>query len=500
MTDHRGQRIPGIGILGLRVIAAFLVVALATVLADVVITTVTGTTEFDRFVRDQELNAAQGAAVAAGVAYDHTGWREGALNPVVSGFGRSGATLRITDSAGRLIASSPGFSTTPATPSSQAPIYTAGHRVGSVTLKFDHAGIAAAAARLEAERWRWRVSAAGIAVLIALIVSVLVSRRITGPIDKVLVMMRARSAGDRDFRIVDVRAPGELGELLAGYNDAAEAADQQERAQRNLVADVAHELRTPVAVLQAGHEAMLDGITEPTAENLGSLRDEVLRLSRSLEDLGVLASAEAAAIQLRLDPHDLADIAGDAAAALADPYEAAGVKLSCELSSVTVLCDRDRVREVITNLLTNALKYTPGGGEVWLEARPDGGGRARLRVTDTGVGIEPDELPHVAERFFRGQRSHQMAAGSGLGLTIVTELVRAHHGEVDITSQPGQGTQVTVTLPQVGPAAGRAGGDGRHLRYPLPRPARRARAERSTDAGAPTTRSLHARGAQRSCL
>jgi two-component system sensor histidine kinase BaeS len=490
MTDHIGRRILGIGILGLRVITAFLVVALATVLVDVVITTVTGTAEFDRFVQQQEVNAAQAAAVAAGAVYDHGGWRDGALDPVVSGLKPSGASLRITDSAGRPVASSPGFSTTPGTPSSQAPIYAAGHRVGSVTLKFDRSAIAAGAARLKAERLRWRVSAAGIAVLIALIVSMLVSRRITGPIDKVLAMMRARSAGDHDFRIGDVRAPGELGELLAGYNDAAEAADQQQQAQRNLVADVAHELRTPVAVLQAGHEAMLDGITEPTPENLGSLRDEVLRLSRSLEDLRVLASAEAAAMQLRVDPHDLADIAGDAAAALADPFDVAGVELSCKLSSTTVLCDGDRMREVITNLLTNALKYTPAGGAVVLEARPDEGERARLRVTDTGAGIEPDDLPHVAERFFRGRRSQQMAAGSGLGLTIVAELVGAHHGEFDIRSQPGQGTQVTVTLPQFAPDARRAEGDGRHHRQPpLLRPPRRARAEGHGDAAAKTGQS-----------
>jgi two-component system sensor histidine kinase BaeS len=479
MTDHRAQRILGIGILGLRVIAAFLAVALATVLVDVVITTVTGTAEFDRFVKHQEVHAAHAAAVAAGVAYDHGGWENGALNPALVGFARYGANVRITDSDGRQVASSPGFSSVLGAPSAQAPVLAGGRRVGSVMVKFDRSSIAAEAARLQAERWRWRYYAAAIAVLIALVVSVPVSRRITGPIDRVLAMMRARSAGDRESRIGDVRAPGELGELLVGYNDAAEAVDQQERARRNLVADVAHELRTPVAVLQAGHEAMLDGITEPTAENLGSLRDEVLRLSRSLEDLRVLASAEAAAIQLRLDPHDLADIAGDAAAALADPYDAAGVKLSCELSSVTVLCDRDRVREVITNLLTNALKYTPAGGEVSLEARPESGGRARLRVTDTGVGIGPDELPHVAERFFRGQRSQQMAAGSGLGLTIVAELVKAHHGELDIGSQPGHGTQVTVILPKAAPDAMSAEGDGRHHRHPpLPRPSRRARSPR----------------------
>jgi two-component system, OmpR family, sensor histidine kinase BaeS len=453
MNDYRGQRILGIGSFGLRVVAAFLAIAIATVVVDVVIVTVTGSVAFDRFVRQQELNAAKATAVAAGVLYeDHGGWRRDALDRLVSGLQRNGSDLRITDASGRPVASSPEFSRSPGTPSSSAPIYATGRLVGSVMLKLGRSPIAAEVARLQAERWRWRLIAGGISVLLALMVSMLLSRRITRPIDKVLMLLRARSAGDRDFRIGDVRAPGELGDLLAGFNQAADAVDQRERAQRNLIADVAHELRTPVAVLQAGHEAMLDGITMPSPENLGSLRDEVLRLSCRLDDLSELASAEAAAVQLRLERHDLADIGRDAAAALADPFEVGGVQLRRDLHTVTVLCDYDRMREVITNLLTNALKYTPAEGKVCLEARLGNTGQARLRVTDTGIGIERDDLPHVAERFFRGQNSREMAAGSGLGLTIVAELVRAHHGELGISSAPGKGTQVTVTLPQAAPA------------------------------------------------
>jgi two-component system, OmpR family, sensor histidine kinase BaeS len=485
MTDYRGQRILGIGNFGWRIVAAFLAIAMATVVVDVVIITVTGTAQFNRFVHQQEVNSAQAAAVAAGVVYEeHGGWRHDSLNHLVSGLERNGASLRITDSSGRPVASSPEFPITPGTPSAGAPIDIAGRRVGFVMLKLDRAPITAEAARLEAERWRWRLIAVGISVLLALGVSLLLSRRITGPIDKVLTVLRARSAGDRDFRIGNVRAPGELGDLLVGLNKAADAVDQQERAQRNLVADVAHELRTPVAVLQAGHEAMLDGITRPTPGNLSSLRDEVLRLSRRLEDLHELASAEAAAMQLRVYPHDLACIGADAAAALADPFDVAGVRLDRQLSSVTVLCDYDRIREVITNLLMNALKYTPAGGEVSLEARPGSGGQAELLVTDTGVGIEPGDLPHVTERFFRGQHSRGMAAGSGLGLTIVAELVKAHHGQLAISSEPGQGTQVTVSLPQAAPAARAVDGNGhRDRQRTLPRPMRRARNEGPADAG-----------------
>jgi two-component system, OmpR family, sensor histidine kinase BaeS len=225
----------------------------------------------------------------------------------------------------------------------------------------------------------------------------------------------------------------------------AQAKEEQDQLRRNLVADVAHELRTPIAVLQAGHEAMLDGYTEPTPEHLGSLRDEVLRLARMVDDLQRLASAEAAAMQLTLIRRDLAAVAATAAASLLDTFEAANITLIERLTKVEVLCDPLRMHEVVVNLLTNALKFTPVGGQVTLETEQSDG-TGRLTVSDTGIGIPADELPHVAERFYRGQRSAEVA-GSGIGLTIVTELVHAHHGTLSIQSQQGHGTTVRVTLP-----------------------------------------------------
>lgn len=450
----------------MRIILAFLLVAFASVLVDSIITATMTNTDFDQFVLGQEHDAAQTAAVASGMAYaDHGGWQGAPLEPVLAGLEHT--EVEITDSAGGVVAKSPGFGTDTVNPSAHAPVIVAGHRVGTVTLRFNHSGLDAAIARLEAQRWWVRIYAAGIAVLIALVVSALMSRRITAPIDRTLTAMRTRAAGHRETRISDLRAVGELGELLAGYNEVSDSVDRQERAQRNLVADVAHELRTPAAVLQAGHEAMLDGITEPTTENLSSLHDEVLRLGHSLEALRALAAAEAAALQLQLVPHDLAAVAADAAAALAAPVDMAGLQLSPKLSKTMVMCDYERMREVITNLLTNAIKYTPAGGEVQLEVGPDAGHHALLRVIDGGVGIPPDELPHVTERFFRGKGTAGMVAGTGLGLTIAAELVRAHHGELDITSEPGQGTHVTMTLP-LAPAPGPDADYGPHHRHHLP--------------------------------
>jgi signal transduction histidine kinase len=212
---------------------------------------------------------------------------------------------------------------------------------------------------------------------------------------------------------------------------------------------VVYELRTSIVVLQAGHEVMLDGLIELTLANLMLLRDEVLRLARMVDDLQRLASAEAAALQLRLVPRDLAGTVATAADSLEDAFAAAGLTLERKLAEIQVKCDPLRMHEVTTNLLTNAMKFTPAGGRVVLEAGPDEDhepGMAVLRVTDTGIGIQAGELPLVTQRFFRGQRSAGIA-GSGIGLTIVAELVRAHRGRMDITSEADAGTTVTIRLP-----------------------------------------------------
>jgi two-component system, OmpR family, sensor histidine kinase BaeS len=464
----------GIGQLGRRIIAAFLAIAVASVLVDVTITTVTGTGAFDQFVRQQADAVTRAVATAAGIAYaDDGGWQYARLAPVLDVAGQFDAGVQITDMTGRIVATSPLFARHTTGPMSHSPVFAAGRRVGSVTLRFGNHGVTTNATRFLSQRWPWRVYAALIAVMLALLVSVAIARRITAPIDRTVRAIRARGGGDRDIRIKNVRGMGELGELVDGFNEASDAIDRQERARRNLVADVAHELRTPVAVLQAGHEAMLDGIIEATPENLGSLRDEVLRLGRLLDDLRALAAAEAAALQLRLADSDLADIAAEAAAALTGPVETAGLTLRTELASARVHCEADRMREVIANLLTNAMKYTSAGGAVTLRTGSDPEARAWLAVSDTGIGIPADELPHVTERFFRGRQSSAMAGGSGFGLTIVVELVRAQHGSVDITSEPGVGTEVTVTMP---PALDRPDGpDGNtpHWR-PLSRPGKPA--------------------------
>ncbi|HUC58015.1 MAG TPA: ATP-binding protein [Streptosporangiaceae bacterium] len=440
----------GIGKLGLRLAVAFLGVALASIIVLSYITEISTGKDINGLAKHQERALTRSAATAAGALYSQppTGWGRANLMPVLDLITKEGAGAKVTDAHGNLIQATSGFGSLSSNDTLKMPVNVKGKPVGYLQIKFtSESSLSRVVRKFEAERLRASLGAAGIVALMALLVSLLVSRQITAPLERVLAVIRARGVGDRSVRIEDVRGTGVVHELSVALNESSDAIDQRDRLQRNLVANIAHELRTPVAILQASHEAMLDGVTPPTTENLWSLRDEVLRLTRMIEDLQRLASAEAAAVQLRLVPQSLADIADYAAGSLADSFGAAGIRLVRRLADVRVLCDPERMREVVVNLLTNALKFTLADGEVVLETGRDMQGQARLIVADTGIGIPPEELPRITERFFRGQRSAEMATGSGIGLTIVAELVRAQHGRLRITSQPGQGTQATITMP-----------------------------------------------------
>jgi two-component system sensor histidine kinase BaeS len=446
---------PWIGRLGLQLALAFVGVALAAVAASILLAGVTASRNLEKLIASQHADVANAAARSAGFAYHRGEWAKSDLQAVF-GFGqRTGAVVQVRASDGRVINASPHFGA--ADPASQmiVPVVISGSTAGSVAVRFVDRGLPSTIQTYEQQRWLSRIGAAGVAAVIALIVALLLSRRITAPVESLIDTARARGRGQAGVRAGSLRGPGEIRELAEAFDEMADASEEQDRVRRNLVADVAHELRTPIAVLQAGHEAIIDGLTEPTPASITSLRDEVLRLARMVGDLQRLASAEAAALQLTLVPGDLAESVSTAADSLADSFAAAGLTLERRLAGARVRCDHLRIHEVTTNLLTNAMKFTPSGGRVVLEVGPDEdprSGRAVLRVTDTGMGIPEPELPLVTKRFFRGQRSAGIA-GTGIGLTIVAELVRAHRGSMAIASEAGGGTQVTIKLPLLVDAA-----------------------------------------------
>jgi signal transduction histidine kinase len=239
---------------------------------------------------------------------------------------------------------------------------------------------------------------------------------------------------------------------------------------RQMAADVAHELRTPLSVIQANVEAMQDGVLPTDAEQLASLHQETLLLSRLVADLRLISLAEAGQLKLERTDVDLSDLLRKAVERMHPAAKAIGITLNTDLPpSGPVLADSDRLNQVIGNLMENALRHTPAGGAVTLQlglAGPDpagapalqAGGKAYLvTVTDTGVGIPPEDLPHVFDRFYRADKSRTRATGgSGLGLPIVRRLVEAHGGRVWADSpvyrtaaDGAHGTRVSFTLPIV---------------------------------------------------
>lgn len=216
---------------------------------------------------------------------------------------------------------------------------------------------------------------------------------------------------------------------------AAKVFGEQIRLRRQLMTDVAHELRTPLAILQGRIEGLLDGVYPRDDEHVAQLLAETQHLSRLVEDVRMLANAEAGVLELRKERVDLAELVRDAASAIGKPVS---VKAPDEL-----LLDLDpvRIREVLLNLLSNAVQHTDGAVEVTLEARPR---EAVILVRDHGRGIPADELPRLFERFHKGRESH----GSGLGLAITRKLVLAHGGQIHVESREGEGTTFVVSLPR----------------------------------------------------
>jgi two-component system, OmpR family, sensor histidine kinase BaeS len=431
--------------IGLRLALAFLGVALMAIALLAGLIAVFSAADVSALAARQRTQVASAVAVASGAAFDRkNSWAMAYLSPVLDLTARTGAAVQIRNASGRPVASSPGFAGHPGTQLS-SPIMADGRRVGTAVLRFSGSGLGGAEHTLRTALLRAIAGAAGLAALLALVTGLAVARRITRPVERIITVTRAMGGGDRAARVGPIAAPGELRELATAFDQMADTLDRQEQLRRDLVADVAHELRTPVAILQAGHEALLDGVVEASPDQLTSLRDEVLRLARMVDDLQTLAAAEAATLQLSLRRCDLAEVTAAATDSLAGRFEAADLSVERQLAPAPVMADPRWLHQVITNLLTNALKFTPAGGRVRIETETAGPG-AVLRVTDTGAGIPADELPHIFERFWRGRQAAQ-TSGSGIGLAMAAELAQAHGGQLTASSQPGQGTEMTLSLP-----------------------------------------------------
>jgi two-component system OmpR family sensor kinase/two-component system sensor histidine kinase BaeS len=413
------------------------------------------------------------ALVRSGPGPGGHGWGMGGMM-----CGMMAPRLIVADSQGMVVADSQdaltGQTLTGRDLADGVPILSAGRRVG--TLRVESAATHTFGP-LEQEflgRVNHAVLIAGLlAGGIALLLGALLVRQITAPLGALRTAAERIAAGDLTQR-VGVRSDDEIGDLARSFNFMAESLDRAETTRRNLVADIAHELRTPLSVIQGNLEALLDGVYPLTPETVTPIHEETLLLSRLVDDLRELALAEAGQIKLDRQPTDLADLVGRAVQAMQPQAAEKQISLSADLAPGLPLADVDprRIEQVLRNLLTNALRYTPAGGRVTVsgcrlrpEAQPEGlqvaGSNLQpatfqpatlvVQVRDTGPGIAPADLPFVFDRFWRADRSRSRDDGSaGLGLAIARQLVEAHGGRIWAESQPGQGATFSFTLPVKG--------------------------------------------------
>ena len=289
----------------------------------------------------------------------------------------------------------------------------------------------------------------GIAGVIALLMGSLLFFQVTLPMRRLSRAAQGIAAGDLSQRVLT--SDDEVGQVARSFNAMAESLQRMEHQRQNMVADIAHELRTPLSVIQGNVEAMLDGVLPASPEELESIHQETVLLNRLIGDLRTLSLAEAGQLALDKQPLDL----GELVTRVAEKYRLRAEEQSVTLSvQVTpnlpqVSADAGRIEQALVNLTENALRYgaSDAGGRVTLGAHAVANG-VETWVSDTGPGIAPEDLPHVYERFWRsGKSRNRQTSGSGIGLALVKQLVEAHDGRVSVESAPGQGATFRIVLP-----------------------------------------------------
>ena len=295
---------------------------------------------------------------------------------------------------------------------------------------------------------RFFIWAGLVAVALALLLTFFLSRRILAPVKALTQAARRLGKGDFSQR-VRVRDKGEVGELAQSFNSMASDLERAEQLRRNMVADAAHELRTPLSNIRGYLEAIGDGVKKPDAGTIHSLDEEALSLSRLVDDLQELSLADAGELKLIYRKENVSRLIDEAVAALQPQAAAKGLMLAAKLPEKLPLVDIDshRIKQVLRNLLENAVAHTSRGGSITVEAWQEGS-QIKVSVVDTGEGIPAKDLPNIFERFYRVDKSRTRATGgSGLGLTIAKRLVEAHGGRIEVQSKLRKGSRFTFTLP-----------------------------------------------------
>jgi two-component system sensor histidine kinase BaeS len=390
--------------------------------------------------------ATQAATAAARAYREADGWPGADLSAVEAAAIAAGAdqttSLRLTDANGTVLLGS-GDGRGQAV---SAAVQVDDTTVGTVVVRAPGAGFAdpaGAEARGRRLAWSWIAGAAAVALVLAVGAGWAVTRWLTRPLRELAAVARGFARGDHGIRARPTGA-GEIADLAHGFNDAAEAVEASAAARRQMAADVAHELRTPLGALQAGLEELRDGLVPADPLTLTRLHDQSIRLGRVVADLGVLAETNDVVPGRSTGRTDLARLVREEVDARGPELRAAGVGVrSVQLAAVTVRADADRLHQVVGNLLANCARHCRPGDHVDVTLVTEEGD-AVLTVVDDGPGIPEADLPRVFDRYWRGGRAG--VPGSGLGLAVVREIVHASGGTIELASAAG--TRVVVRLPR----------------------------------------------------
>ncbi len=292
-----------------------------------------------------------------------------------------------------------------------------------------------------------------VAAILALFVGFLMARHLSAPLARLAKAARALSQGDLSQR-VPVSGSEEISEVMAAFNEMAQELERSEKLRQQMVADIAHELRTPLSVIQGNLQALLDGVYPLTREEIAQVYDETLTLARLVNDLRALTQAEAGQLSLNLGRVDTHALIQQAVAVFQEAARDKQIDLQAEIAEHTpsLWADEHRVRQVLYNLMANALRHTPPGGAIRILSEParltDGRPGVKIVVADTGPGLTAEEQQHVFDRFWRADSSRSRdKGGSGLGLTIARHLIEAQGGVIGVESEPGQGARFWFILP-----------------------------------------------------
>lgn len=456
MPDPR----PGLwtGGLSRRIALAFLVTAVAAAALTAVLVNLAIDTRFDAYLDSQRQAREQQIVELVAAEYRRWGqWQPESLDELAPAFVMSGATVEVLDRRGERVWTSSTAAMSPAmsamhremmgipapAPPSRLPVVVDGERVGTAIVRAPEAALPAADREFR-DSVNWLLlGGAIVAGTLALLAGLALVRRTTARIGTLTAAANELAAGRRDARAA-VTSKDELGDLAASFNRMADTVAREDELRQAFAADVAHELRTPLAILRTQVEAIRDGVSQPDSAAIGSLHEEALRMGRLVADLETLADAGAAGFTLHRHEIALRPLVEGVLYSFANRLAAHDLELVTDLGEVSASVDAVRLRQVLDNLLNNALKFTPAGGRISVTLSERDGAVA-LTVADNGPGMSPEELPRVFERFFRGARSS--AEGSGIGLAVAAELVAAHNGDISVESTRGGGCTFLVQVP-----------------------------------------------------